>query len=288
MSIMKRALWRSAALLALLLPMAGAHAAITCSVSSSGFATAYSPTSGTTNVTQSSFTVSCTRGAAGDPTSVAYAVAANNGLNALGINNRAASGASSIRYDLYVDSGCGTQWKGNSALPVGGGTIAFAGTGTVTKTTAYWGCVGAGQTGLAAGNYTDTVVMTLSYGPNPQSTATSTLPVSIATPANCGLTQAPSPSTMVFNYIAFGTAAAASATYGVTCTNYLPYTMALDAAGGTLLGLNYTLALSATASTGSGSQQTFTITGNMAAGQAGTCATGTCTATQTRTLTISY
>ncbi len=288
MSIMKRALCRCAAVLALLLPMAGAHAAITCNVTSSGFATAYSPTSGTTNVTQSSFTVSCTRGAAGDPTSVAYTVSVNNGLNANGINNRATFGASTMRYDLYTDGGCTTQWKGNTTMPVGGGTITFAGTGTVTKTTTYWGCATAGQTGLAAGTYTDVVVMTLSYGPNPQSSATSTLPVSIATPANCSLTQAPSPSPMVFNYIAFGAAAAASASYGVTCTNFLPYTMALDATSGTLLGLSYTLALSAAAATGSGSQQTFTITGTMAAGQAGTCATGSCTATQTRTLTITY
>ena len=130
MSIMKRALWRCAAVLALLVPMAGAHAAITCNVTSSGFATAYSSGSPTVNVTQTSFTVSCTRGATGDPASVAYTVAVNNGLNANGINNRAASGTSTIRYDLYTDGGCTTQWKGNTTMPVGGGTITFAGTGT--------------------------------------------------------------------------------------------------------------------------------------------------------------
>ena len=64
--------------------------------------------------------------------------------------------------------------------------------------------------------------------------------------------------------------------------------MSLDATSGTLIGLNYTLALSTPSSVGTGSQQTHSITGNMAAGQAGNCATGTCSASQARTLTIPY
>jgi hypothetical protein len=34
--------------------------------------------------------------------------------------------------------------------------------------------------------------------------------------------------------------------------------------------------------------QTFSINGNIAGGQAGTCATGTCSGSATRTLTITY
>lgn len=280
---MKRTLLWLLATLALFALRPEARAAIICNVSSGGFSTAYSATNPATNVTQTSFTVTCTRGSTGDPTSVSYTVSDTNGANPVGINNRASFGGSVIRYDLYKDSACGTQWKSNNPFA---DTITFAGTGTASKTTTYFGCVGASQTGLPAGTYTDTVTMTLSYGPNPQSTATNTLPVSIATPAVCNLTAAPG--NIVFNYTAFGGAITPASTFGVTCTSALPYTMALDAVSGTLLGLNYTLALSAPSSTGTGAQQTFSITGTMAAGQSGTCTLGSCTATQARTLTITY
>jgi len=76
-----------------------------------------------------------------------------------------------------------------------------------------------------------------------------------------------------------------SSSYGVTCTNNLPFTMALDAPGGSVAGLTYTVALSAAGGTGSGIEQTYQINGVMAGGQAGDVAAA---ATQGRTLTISY
>jgi hypothetical protein len=98
-----------------------------------------------------------------------------------------------------------------------------------------------------------------------------------------------------FTYTSFqGAASAASTTYGVSCTNGLPYNMTLDGAGPppsytySLLGLSYVLTLVPASSTGTGLTQTHTINGSIAAGQAGTCATATCNATQTRTLTISW
>jgi spore coat protein U-like protein len=117
--------------------------------------------------------------------------------------------------------------------------------------------------------------MTLTYGPSSFSD-TGTFPVSIATPATCSLTSAPG--NVVFNYVAFGAAVNASTTFGVTCTSYLPYTMTLDAASGTVLGVNYTLVLSASSATGIGSPQTFTISGNAVGGQPGTCGSGSCSA----------
>ncbi len=96
-----------------------------------------------------------------------------------------------------------------------------------------------------------------------------------------------------FAYTSFQAAAQASTGGGftVTCTNTLPYTMALSAASGTVIGLNYTLALSAAGGTGNGLAQAYTINGNMAAGQSGNCATagGACSGTDnTKTLTVSY
>ncbi|HZZ94809.1 MAG TPA: spore coat protein U domain-containing protein [Usitatibacter sp.] len=258
------------------------HAAITCSISSPGFAAAYDPAAVNTNITQTYFTVTCTRGATTDPGSVNYSVKVDNGLNPVGQRNRASFGANRVNYDFYKDAACGTTWKGNSAIT---GTITFPGTGTFTSQGDYWGCAPAAQTGLAAGTYTDSVTMTMTYGA-PQSTASTAASVIISTPPTCSMTSAPG--NVVFNYVSLGGAVNASTTYGVTCTLALPYTMALDATSGTIVGLNYTLALGTPASTGTGAQQTFSINGTIAAGQAGTCGTATCSGTQPRTITITY
>ena len=58
---------------------------------------------------------------------------------------------------------------------------------------------------------------------------------------------------------------------------------------GTLLGLNYSLNVQPTGTqTGTGLVQSASINGSMAGGQAGTCNSASCSATESRTLTISY
>jgi len=279
---MKRTIVGALLMLVALVLAPCAQAAITCSVSSSGFAAAYSPATGTTNITQTFFTVTCTRGATSDPASVNYGVKADNGLNPQGQNNRAMFGGNRLGYDVYTNASCGTQWKGNTTIS---GTINFSATGTVSQQRNFWGCIGAGQTGLAAGTYTDTVTLTMTYG-SPQSSASGSFGVTITTPPVCTVSTAPG--TVDFAYVSFGAAANASTSFGVTCTLALPYTMALDATSGTILGINYTLSLSSSSSTGTGSAQTFQVNGSIAAGQSGTCAGGTCIGTQARTLTITY
>jgi spore coat protein U-like protein len=274
-------LWLAAVLLAF--AATGVQAAITCSISSGGFAAAYDPASPATNTTQTFFTVTCTRGLAGDPNSVNYSVTVDNGLYAQGINNRAAYLANRIRYDVYKDGACGSKWKGAAAIT---GTIGFVGTGTVSQQGNYWGCILAGQTGLAAGTYTDSIALTMTYGAAPVLTAVTSAGVLIGTPATCSISAAPG--SIVFNYIALGPAVTPSTTFGVTCTYALAYSMALDVAAGTLVGLNYSLALSTASSTGTGAQQTHSINGTMAAGQAGTCAAGTCSGSRVHALTITY
>jgi spore coat protein U-like protein len=265
-----------------LLASMGAGAAITCGITSGGFSTAYDPASALTNVSAATFTVTCTRGSAADPLSVNYSVTVDNGLYALGINNRAAFGTNRIRYDVFTNSTCGATWKGGTAIS---GTITFSGTGTVSQQGNFWGCVAAGISS-AAGTYTDTITMTMSYGATPASTATGSFGVSISTPSTCTLSTAPG--NVVFNYTSFGPAINPSATFGVTCTLSLPYTMALATTSGTIVGLNYTLALSTASSTGTGVQQTHSINGSMVAGQGGICATATCSGSQANTLTITY
>jgi spore coat protein U-like protein len=258
-----------------------AHAAYSCSVSSGGVAVAYSPSAPGTTVVQTSFTVTCTR-ALSDGATMSYSVAADNGAHAQGTHNRAAFGASLISYDLFKDAACGTQWRGPQSIA---GSLAFGGSTAASTTVTFYGCIPSGQN-VPSGTYIDSVAMTLTYGSSPQSTAPGTIGVSIGTPATCSLTSPPG--NVVFDYVGFGAAANASTTFGVTCTTYLPYSMALDATSGTILGVNYTLALSAPSATGNGAQQSYTISGNIAAGQGGTCASGSCSASQARTLTITY
>jgi hypothetical protein len=94
---------------------------------------------------------------------------------------------------------------------------------------------------------------------------------------------------VALTYAAFQVSpATASTTYGVTCTNFLPYTMSLNVANGVISGLQYALALSAASATGSGAEQGYTISGTMPAGQAGACGAGTCNGSAVHTLTISY
>lgn len=272
-----------------------AQALISCSVSSSGFTAAYVTGSTATNITQSSFTVSCVRGLLTDSTTQTYSVKVNNGLNPQGTANRALFGATNlIRYDVYLDSGCAAQWKGGASLPLGGGTMTLSGLTPTTVTTSYWGCIPAGQTGLATGNYSDTVSMTLTSNNNALNT-NNTFPVSIFAPAVCNITT--SPGNVNFgNYNALGAAVNASASFGATCTSTLPYTMSLDANNGVVSGLQYSLLLNNTNSggtstlnsSGTGAAQTFFINGSMPAGQAGTCATGSCSGLDPRTLTVTY
>jgi spore coat protein U-like protein len=277
---MIRAIVRLAAAVLLALLSSAASAAITCSITSPGVQLAY-PANSAPVIAQTGFTVTCVRNLASDPTSISYSITVNNGINPNGINNRAFSGANSMRYDVYRDASCSTTWKGTQSI--NDSITTLSGFIPVSKTTPYWGCVVTAQS-PAAGTYTDTVTMTLAYG---TSTAVNTFPVSISTPATCSVTTPPA-NVAFGTYVAMGPAVNAASNFAVTCTNYLPYTMSLDAGSGVIAGLQYNVALSSTASTGTGAVQTHTINGTVPAGQAGACTGATCSGSQARTLTITY
>ena len=285
---MKRTCIQFLATTALLLLAANAQATISCNISSPGFTTAYNPAAGSTNITQSQFTVTCQRNdTLNDPTTQAFSVEADTGTTAR-------FGANTINYDLYRTSLCGTTWTTNNArrLPIPTpGTMTLSGSIPTSVTVSYWGCIPAGQS-RPAGIYTDTTTMYLYSGTGNALMATATFPVAIHVSSTCNITTTPAP--LVFNYVSFGPLINPTTTLGVKCTNLLPYTVAIDLpATGTLLGLNYSLVLSPASDVGSGTgggspEKIHTITGTMAAGQAGTCAVGACSATQSHTLTITY
>ncbi|MCK9381260.1 MAG: spore coat U domain-containing protein [Sulfuritalea sp.] len=276
-----------------------AHAAsnnISCTQPvSTGFATAYASAGAVPNVTQGTVSFNCTRGATGDPTNLL--LRADRGLYpATGSRNRAAFGSGFISYEAYRDSACTALWTDNSTA----NSIPFTLAAVLTPQTvnlSYWGCITlAGQAPAAgAGTYTDSVTMTIRDSGTGQTFNTGTFAVSITYPATCNITAAPG--NVAFTYTAFGPAVNASTTFGATCTSNLPYTMALDAYVGVVSGLRYTLNIDTQPppagstpvnSRGAGVAQTHWIYGNMQANQAGTCATGTCTATNVHTLTITY
>ncbi len=112
--------------------------------------------------------------------------------------------------------------------------------------------------------------------------------VTVNLTSSCSLSTAPG--ALSLNYTSFGAAQSVNGNYGVTCTNTLPFTMALDApaSGGVLAGLNYTLTLGTAASAGTGAEQTFAMTYAIAGGQGGTCNGAACSASELRTLTVAY
>lgn len=129
--------------------------------------------------------------------------------------------------------------------------------------------------------------------PSQAGTATGTFDVSITLTSACKVNTTP---TAAFTYTSFQTSAATfSSSFNILCTNTLPITsVALDSTSVTddATNLAYTLALSGVPSAGTGVAQSIAITGSMAANQAGTCATSSCTNTaatnKQRTITITY
>ena len=134
-------------------------------------------------------------------------------------------------------------------------------------------------------------------------TATGTFDVTINLTSACEITSSP---TAGFTYTSFqGTAATISSSFNMRCTNTLPITSIRldDGAGGVAsaatqaytdqaTNLAYSLTVGAAPAAGTGASQTVNLTGSMASGQSGTCATATCTngssTNKQRTLTVTY
>lgn len=115
-------------------------------------------------------------------------------------------------------------------------------------------------------------------------------PVHISIPRSCRFSSPPTPISV--NYTAFSPVAVTSAPsdFAVTCTNGTNYNLLLDATRGVVPGVNlsYSASLSAGSGTGTAVAQPYTVTITLDAGQAGTCASSSCTGTDTRTLMIEY
>lgn len=205
------------------------------------------------------------------------------------------AGGGSLPYGLYRNAANTGSWTiGPGQAPgstAAGGTLLaldFSASNNFSTTINYYFQVPANNY-VTAGSYSDNAV-TLTVNLD---SATGTLVgnasfvPSVTVPDFCRLSTPPG--NMALNYTSFsGSAATANTTFGVQCSNTTPYSMTLDVTSGSALGLAYTLGLSTSSGSGNGIEQFHTINGSIAAGQGGTCAVATCSATQPHTLTISY
>jgi spore coat protein U-like protein len=266
------------ALLALLHAL-DAQAAISCSVSTPGWTTIYDPLAANATRGSGILTVSCTR-ASGDSSTVNWAVALENSKGEAVQDG----GTAKLKFLVFRDAAYLQKWGGSTTIS---GTINMGSSLTGSASATFYGQIAARQA-APAGRYTDLDPMTLYVNGIAQPGATTPLLTEIIIGAACRISAAPG--TVQLNYTSFQAAPAqASTSFSVTCTSGMSYTMSLDATSGTLLGLAYSLAINPTGSqVGNGAAQAATITGTIAAGQSGTCSQATCSATQTRTLTITY
>ena len=282
-----------------------AHAAISCSVNATGVTGVYTVTSALTLTGQ--FNIVCTR-LTTDASVYRLYLGVNQGETA--VTGRSMlrqqttnTAANRLNYSIFrnaANTGSWTEGNGQAAGSTANGglllTVNF-GTGTTfSQTIPYYFRVAPNITGKVSGIYDDeqvqiqvrNVALTGNVtGTSGTQLATSLFTTNASIVARCYFLTNPTP--IVMNYTAFSNVAVtATSNFGVNCTLSTPYSMALDATSAVLVGLNYSLTLSAPSAIGNGFTQNHSVSSSIAAGQAGTCATGTCTGTQARVVTITY
>jgi spore coat protein U-like protein len=280
------------AFLALYAP--GAQAVIACNATVTSVSTSFVPASGATLI--GSWSVNCTR-AGGDPNTYNFSLGVNSGANPGGgfpqtKRVRLGATASYYTYQTYRPDN-GVWWNIFGAFRILG-TVNFGGALFGSATGSYR-VTAAAQAAGPAGTDIDTLTWTLYQGTGwaAPTIDNGTFNVVFITNPTCSMTPVPN---LTFNYTSFqGAAALASANFTVTCSDWLPYSMALDNAGPIIdsaVNLTYSLSLSATDVIGTGLAQGHSVNGTMPAGQSGNCGAAFCTnaasSNKTRTLTITY
>lgn len=249
--------------------------------------------------TNETLTLNCTR-SSGDANTLTYRIKADNGLNANGTQRRVRLGSSSSYLNYYLNRGTtvggtascasSTNWQ----APATGTTNVITGTlsfGSNLSASAIWGyCIRVSGFALpSSGLYTDTVQVFAQY-PNADAgvlTASAALNYSLGVGNQCMFKSFPS--TINFAYTSFSDAdQTSSQTFDLQCSNSLPWSISVNPANNTLLGLNYSFSLTPSSGTGTGLNQTITLNGTVPNGQAGTCPNAVCTATYTHNIVITY
>lgn len=127
-----------------------------------------------------------------------------------------------------------------------------------------------------------------------QSPITDPFVVTVTLTSACKLTSAPADFSIAYTSLQTG-AVSATTDFAVQCTTSLPYTMTLSG-DADALGLTIPLSIRNTgdtaaitgSQTATGAAVSYKIRADISGGQAGTCATATCSTTVSRNLVITY
>ncbi|MBX3589208.1 MAG: spore coat protein U domain-containing protein [Ramlibacter sp.] len=275
-----------------------AQAAYSCNVSVTSVGVLYTTTPRNQDA-NGTVTLICTR-AASDANTLTYRIKADNGLNASGNQRRVRLGATNKRLNYSIRRGtspggaatCGnnSNWKAangnNGAMR---GTLSFGASLSASVTWGYCARVRGNQGSPTGGVYTDTVQVFAQYPGTNAGALTSSVGLNYSVAVGNQCVFSTPPTGMSFNYTSFSaTPQMAVQTFDLRCSDALPWSLAVTPASGNLLGLAYSLDLTPDTGTGTGVDQSITLTGTLPADQAGTCATGMCSASQPHTLTVTY
>ncbi len=299
---MKRCAFKLALLLAGF-AAGGAHAAITCSLSATAINVIYDGSVGANNNSNGTITLTCDRLSTDASTQTYWIGVLPTAGNPRRLFRHGGGTTTTNRLNTNLyKNGTTTNWADTGTGRVSG-TLSFGAALTQSVTLTYDFRIPAGQTGKTAGIYDQAFTAQLELTTAGPVVATANFFPTASVLSQCFVGQvasgntaqgAVSPTTMTLAYTSFAAAPqTTNMTFTVDCTNSTPYDLDLSPGGGTLLGLNYTVRFdnglaTKTGLVGSGLAQPYTLTATIAAGQAGTCAVATCTATQATTVTISY
>lgn len=275
-----------------------AHAVI-CSVTATSIPLTTLYASGTATQVTGTISGTCTR-EAGDVNRPRIYIGINQGEPPAGRSMTRQNGTQLLNYEVYhrtYGSGIWTEGTGVASTSATNGGVLYRMANSAAPqpfSFPYYLRIPTPQATAPAGIYDDlaiTATVRLSNAggtPTGAILATTAFGISASIQHSCYFSTSPAP--LVINYTSFTAAPAnGSTSFAMSCTYNTPYTLAINApSSGTLLGLNYSLALSAASATGTAGPQTFNINGIVAANQSGTCATGSCTATQAHTITIGF
>ena len=141
-----------------------ATAAASCTVTATGPVFGiYNPLSATANFSNGQVTVTCTL-IGGGTTTVSLVSSYSSGASGNFATRSMRSGVNTLNYNLYYDAAYSLiRGDGTGGSQTGSATLALsAGTPTRTATGVIYGRIPAGQD-VAAGNYADTITVTITY-----------------------------------------------------------------------------------------------------------------------------
>jgi hypothetical protein len=282
-----------------------AWAAFSCTMTTASVGVIYTAANVDTN---GSVTITCTRDPAVDGASLTYRIKAADGTNAFATApfRRARLGATTnyLRYILRRGTAVGgaaacgntTTWRApaTGTTNVITGTLNFtAGSSVASATWGYCirvrGTAGGNPAAPTAGIYVDSFLVTAQYPNNDAGALSPSVPATYTVGVNNQCVFNTFPTGMSFNYTSFSaTPQVQTRPFDLRCSNALPWSLAISPASNVLLGLNYSISASPASGMGTGADQVITLTGTIPAGQAGTCATSGCSASQAHVVTITY